>query len=155
MSTETPEGDSALRVDFYVLEEASPAGRLKLACRVAEKAYLAGQSVLVWHTDRSELATLDQMLWTFSDRSFVPHELLEHAGMPCEAPVRLVAGGTPSDPVDIIINLALELPPFLQLTRRIAEVLDGEETRRHAGRVRFKAYRELGLTPAHHAIKAD
>ena len=41
----------ALRVDFYVLEEASSAGRLKLACRLAEKAYLAAQVALVWHTD--------------------------------------------------------------------------------------------------------
>ena len=46
-------GGDTLRVDFYVLEEASSAGRLKLACRLAEKAYLAAQVALVWHTHLS------------------------------------------------------------------------------------------------------
>src|ERR1700754_1577590 len=71
-------GDSpdALRVDFYVLQEASSAGRLKLACRLAEKAYLAAQVALVWHTDPRELKEFDELLWTFMDGSFVPHEML-------------------------------------------------------------------------------
>src|SRR6201991_4167673 len=68
-------GDS-LRVDFYVLEEASATGRLKLACRLAEKAYLAAQVALVWHTDPRELKEFDELLWTFMDGSFVPHEML-------------------------------------------------------------------------------
>ena len=65
-----------MRVDFYVLSEASAAARLKVACRIAEKAYLAAQSVLLWHSDRAELETLDELLWTFADTSFVPHEWL-------------------------------------------------------------------------------
>jgi len=38
-----------LRVDFYI----TPAGnaRLGLACKLAEKAYLAAHTVLIWHTD--------------------------------------------------------------------------------------------------------
>jgi DNA polymerase III subunit chi len=152
VSTE-PAEEPGLRVDFYVLEAAAPAARLKLACRVAEKAYLAGQSVLIWHTDRQELAELDTMLWTFSDRSFVPHELLPDGDAPSAAPVRLLAGSPPAAAVDIIINLATDMPPGLALTRRVAEIIDGDEGRRQAGRVRFRAYRELGLTPAHHTIK--
>jgi DNA polymerase III subunit chi len=144
----------ALRVDFYVLEAASSTGRLKLACRVAEKAYLAGQSVLIWHTDPVELAQVDTLLWTFSDRSFVPHELLPRPDAPAEAPVLLLAGSPPAAPMDIIINLEPQMPP-VQLTRRVAEIVDGEESRRQAGRARFKAYRDLGVTPAHHAITAD
>src|ERR1700712_2443607 len=66
----------ALRVDFYVLAEATAAGRLKLACRLAEKAYLAAQVALVWHTDPRELKELDDLLWTFMDGSFVPHDVL-------------------------------------------------------------------------------
>ena len=68
------------RVDFYVLEGQSPSGRLKLACKLAEKAYLAAQTVLVWHTDSAELKAFDAMLWTFNDGSFVPHEALPGNG---------------------------------------------------------------------------
>ena len=48
----------SLRVDFYVIEGAAGAARLKVACRLAEKAYLASQRALIWHTDRAELEVL-------------------------------------------------------------------------------------------------
>ena len=145
-------GPDALRVDFYVLEEASSAGRLKLACRLAEKAYLAAQVALVWHTDPHELKELDDLLWTFMDGSFVPHEMLTPGASIQETPVLLSAGTPPPQTVDIIINLAPEVPACLGQTRRVAEIIDGDETRRRAGRARFKAYRDLGIQPASHNV---
>ena len=140
-----------MRVDFYVLSEASVPARLTVACRIAEKAYLASQSVLIWHSDRAELEALDERLWTFADTSFVPHEWL---GGP-EAPVML---GTepPAGAVEVLINLGLsaEPPPFLERVARVAEIIDGEPLRRDAGRARFKAYRQLGLSPGTHNLQA-
>lgn len=144
----------ALRVDFYVMEEAAPAARLKVACRLAEKAYLASQRTLIWHTDRAELAALDELLWTFADGSFVPHEWLT-SNAPAEAPVLLSAGPVPAEAFDFVINLAADPPPFLHLSRRIAEIIDGDEGRRRAGRVRFKAYRELGIAPITHPLRPE
>ncbi|MGH8289112.1 MAG: DNA polymerase III subunit chi [Steroidobacteraceae bacterium] len=148
------------RIDFYVLEDTASSARLKLACRLAEKAYLASQRALIWHTDRAELQALDELLWTFADGSFVPHEWLtsnsgaensetrsresESFGKP---PVLLSAGSLPAAEFDFVLNLASDPPPFLQLTRRVAEIVDGDEARRRAGRARFKAYRELGIEP--------
>ena len=145
----------ALRVDFYVLEESSAAGRLRLACRLAEKAYLAAQVALVWHTDVQELKAFDDMLWTFMDGSFVPHEMLTPGASSTEAPVLLSAGTAPPTPVDIIINLASDVPTCLAQTRRVAEIIDGDDSRRRAGRSRFKAYRDLGIQPASHNIRAE
>jgi DNA polymerase-3 subunit chi len=148
-----------LRVDFYVLEESSASGRLKLACRLAEKAYLAAQVALVWHTDAEELRTFDEMLWTFMDGSFVPHDMLtpglSSAAPNNETPVLLSAGVAPPANVDIIINLAPEVPACLAQTRRVAEIIDGDDSRRRAGRARFKAYRDLGIQPASHNIRTD
>ena len=138
--------EKPLRVDFYVIEEASAAARLKVACRLAEKAYLASQRALIWHTERTELEALDALLWTFADGSFVPHDWLT-SNAPAEAPVLLSAGSPPAADVDFVVNLAADLPPFLHLTRRVAEIIDGDEGRRRAGRARFKAYRELGIEP--------
>ena len=149
-------GPSNLRVDFYIVEDPSSSARLKLACKLAEKAYLASQKVLVWHTDPAELRDFDDMLWTFNDGSFVPHEALPANGSPAgEAPVYLSAGVALSANVDIIINLAPDLPPGLSQTPRVVEIIDGDDTRRRAGRARFKAYRELGVQPASHNIRAD
>src|SRR5579883_1507137 len=142
------------RVDFYLIEEAAPTARLKLACRLAEKAYLASQRTLIWHCERAELESLDELLWTFGDGSFVPHEWLTSNGL-AEAPVLLSAGTPPAAAFDFVVNLAADPPPFLQLTRRVAEIVDGDETRRRAGRVRFKAYRELGIEPGTHTVRAE
>ena len=144
-----------LRVDFYVLEESSAAGRLRLACRLAEKAYLAAQVALVWHTDVQELKAFDDMLWTFMDGSFVPHEMLTAGASSTETPVLLSAGTAPPVPVDIIINLAPDVPTCLAQTRRVAEIIDGDDSRRRAGRTRFKAYRDLGIQPASHNIRPE
>jgi len=156
-SGDSSPGADALRVDFYVLEEASSTGRLKLACRLAEKAYLAAQVALVWHTDPHELKEFDELLWTFMDGSFVPHDFLISGAAPGtssiqEIPVLLSAGTPPPRTVDIIINLAPEVPACLGQTRRVAEIIDGDDTRRRAGRARFKAYRDLGIQPASHNV---
>jgi DNA polymerase III subunit chi len=148
-------GDCPGRVDFYILDDPSSSARLKLACKLAEKAYLASQRVLVWHTDPAELKVFDEMLWTFSDGSFVPHEVLMSSGNLGETPVALSLGVAPSANVDIIINLAPELPACLSRAPRVAEVIDGDDSRRRAGRARFKAYRDLGVQPASHNIRGD
>src|SRR4030081_3644225 len=112
------EGTQGLRVDFYILDESSAAARLKVACRLAEKAYLAAQVALVWHTDAQELRAFDDMLWTFMDGSFVPHEMLTAGASSNETPVLLSAGIAPPCMVDIIINLAPDVPTCLAQTRR-------------------------------------
>ena len=154
-SGDSAPGGQSLRVDFYVLEEPSASVRLKVACRLAEKAYLAAQVALVWHTDPEELRTFDDLLWTFMDGSFVPHEMLTAGSSKPESPVLLSAGSAPPSDVDIIINLAPDLPSCLAQTRRVAEIIDGDEARRRAGRVRFKAYRDLGIQPSSHNIRGE
>ena len=101
------------------------------------------------------LKAFDDMLWTFMDGSFVPHEMLTPGASSTEAPVLLSAGTPPSTPVDIIINLAPDVPTCLAQTRRVAEIIDGDDSRRRAGRARFKAYRDLGIQPASHNIRSD
>jgi DNA polymerase-3 subunit chi len=156
-SSRSPNTDAgaSLRVDFYVLEESSAAARLKLACRLAEKAYLGSQTALIWHTDADELRAFDDLLWTFMDGSFVPHDVLTPNASGNEAPVLLSAGTSPQTKFDVIINLAPDVPACLSQTRRVAEIIDGDDARRRAGRARFKAYRDLGVQPASHNIRTD
>jgi DNA polymerase III subunit chi len=156
------------RVDFYVIEDRAGPARLKLACRLAEKAYLASQRVLIWHTERAELQALDELLWTFADGSFVPHDWsspnaapadagnLERASEPFgAAPVLLSAGAPPAAEIDFVVNLASAPPPFLHLARRVVEIVDGDAARRALARHRFKSYRELGIEPTTHTLHAQ
>ena len=72
---------SSTRIDFYLLqdvadnEEKASQSKYALACRLIEKAYLRGHKVFVFCNNRQEAETLDELLWTFKEDSFIPHNL--------------------------------------------------------------------------------
>lgn len=142
------------RVDFYVSPEAGEAVRLRLACRVTEKAYLAGQRVLVWSNDAALLPRFDELLWTFTEGSFVPHELAAQTGTDCASPVALSSGPLPPGFDDVLVNLGDVVPPFYEHFARVAEFLDGRAEVRASGRERFKTYRANALEPNTHTVGA-
>jgi DNA polymerase-3 subunit chi len=142
------------RVDFYVIGDAGEPARLRLACRIAEKAYLAKQSVVVWTDDAAVLPRLDELLWTFGDGSFVPHDVVARDGAGCEAPVALTAGPLPDGHTDVLLNLGNTVPPFFEKFARVAEFLDARPDVRAAGRERFKFYRGKSIEPQTHTVQA-
>jgi DNA polymerase-3 subunit chi len=139
------------RVDFYVSEEAGDAVRLRLACRFAEKAYLARQKVVVYSDDAALLPRFDDLLWTFGDGSFVPHDTFV-PGKPCEAPVILTSGALPDGQTDVLVNLGGSVPPFFEKFARVAEFLDARPEVRGSGRERFKVYRGKSIEPQTHNV---
>jgi len=140
------------RVDFYVSEAAGADARLRLACRVAEKAYLAKQKVVVVFDDPALLPKFDDMLWTFADGTFVPHDTVTAPGAPCEAPVALTTGALPAGHSDVLINLGNSVPDSFESFGRVAEFLDGRPDVRAAGRERFKLYRSKAIEPQTHNV---
>ena len=140
------------RVDFYLSEEAGEGTRLRLACRIAEKAYLAKQKVVVFSDDVALIPKFDEMLWTFGDGSFVPHDVVSREGAPCEAPVALTSGPLPEGTADVLINLGSTVPPFIEKFGRVAEFLDARPDVRAAGRERFKSYRAKSIEPQTHNV---
>ncbi|HEX6639371.1 MAG TPA: DNA polymerase III subunit chi [Steroidobacteraceae bacterium] len=145
------------RVDFYVSGEAGDAARLRLACRVAEKAYLAKQRVVAYSDDNALLPRFDELLWTFGDGSFVPHDIVARDGATCETPVVLTTGPLPADPFidresSVLLNLASTVPPFFERFARVAEFLDARPDVRSAGRERFKTYRGKSIEPQTHNV---
>ena len=139
------------RVDFYILPDQKPAGRLQLACRLTEKAYNLGHSVYIHAPEQGQAQQLDDLLWTFKQNSFVPHAL--YPSPPDEtAPVRIGCGKESAWQADILINLAAEIPDFYQQFLRVVELVDQNEDVLRSSRQRFKHYREQGLTPETHKL---
>ena len=121
-----------------------------------EKAYLLNLKVLVLNDTLADAQALDELLWTFNERSFVPHTLCVDTG-PADpsTPVHLTVANGAEPPIleaDLLLNLAVTLPANLQRYGRIAEVIDADEERRRSGRERFKAYRELKLPMETHQL---
>jgi len=140
------------RVDFYLSEVAGVEARVRLACRIAEKAYLAKQRVVVLCDDAALLSKVDELLWTFGEGTFVPHDTVTAAGASCEAPVALTTGTLPDGHTDVLINLRNTVPPGFENFARVAEFLDARPEVRTAGRERFKVYRGKSIEPQTHNV---
>jgi DNA polymerase-3 subunit chi len=138
------------RADFFVLEGNDARARWRYACQEIEKAFLAEERVLVWLDSEAEVAAFDDLLWTFADRSFIPHEPVSTASAWDETPVLLSATELPPAAPQVIVNLASAIPPGIEQAQRVVEIVDGDAARRQAGRQRFKQYRALGVEPVTH-----
>jgi DNA polymerase-3 subunit chi len=134
------------QVDFYILPNDSSEERLRLACRITDKALQQGQQVLINTESPAESARLDDLLWTFSQGSFIPHRVIEAAtSATIVEPVLIGCGiAAGSEGTHVLINLAGSVPEFFSRYQRVAELVDGNEQRRTQGRERFRFYRDKG-----------
>jgi DNA polymerase III subunit chi len=140
------------RVDFYVLKSAAARQRWAFACRLTEKAYLKDLKIVIVSDTLADAQALDELLWTFNDRSFIPHKVcLDEQSMDPATAVHLTVE-TALPTADLLVNLAQRLPAQFQRYARIAEVIDADEERRRLGRERFRAYRDLKLPLETHQI---
>ena len=139
------------QVDFYVLAASGQQARQQFACRLAEKAYKLGNKVHIQVTDKTSLQRLDDLLWTFRDGSFVPHEI-DAGTASVDAPVTL--GTEPGDArnPDLLINLSDTVPADSHSFPRVAEVVTSDEDSKTMSRQRFVTYREQGHTLKSHNI---
>src|SRR5690606_38063577 len=117
-----------------------------------EKAYRLRHSVHIHLADRAGAAHLDELLWTFRDGSFVPHELTEAGDAPVAAPITIGWGAPALRPADLLINLSEALPPELDPFPRVAEIVTSDEERKQRSRALFSAYRSQGHTLEIHEL---
>lgn len=141
------------RVDFYVLSQEAPDARQRFACRLAEKAAEQGHRVYLQTASLGDAQRLDDLLWTFNERGFLPHELYTGAG-PSHPKVMVLLGvvPAPAEHRDLLINLADALPADLDRYPRIAEIVDTDTTRKQLSRDRYKTYRERGCELESHNV---
>ena len=131
------------RVDFYILNQAGQHSRQTFACRLAEKVYKLDQTVHIHTRSTDDADRLDELLWTFRDGSFVPHERLT-AATEHTSPVTIGCEGESVEPRDVLINLCDEVPAFAESFPRVAELVTSDDDSKQTGRRRFAAYRDQG-----------
>ncbi len=140
-----------MRVDFYILKATAPDSRLQFACRLTEKAYGLENKVYAHTANPRDAKRMDELLWTFRQGSFIPHQLLTETSER-RAPVSVGTGNQHEPDGDLLINLDDAPPGFANGFDRVAEIIAGDEVSLQAGRERFKYYREMGLSPETHQI---
>jgi len=144
------------RVDFYVLKAPGAPARNVFACRLAEKAYRLDNAVHIQTADESLSRELDDLLWTFRDGSFVPHEILAAEPDGSSTPVTIGARLPAARQAELLINLSADIPEAASNSQeecpRIAEIVSGDDDSRRQSRERYARYRELGHTLETHKL---
>lgn len=138
------------RIDFYILNSADPHQRRLTACKLVEKIYRQGLSLYLRTEDEAETRLMDDLIWTFRQGSFVPHEVVGS-----EDPMAPIQVGhlPPDGPLrDVLVNLGRDVPPQVDGYERVAELVDQDEAVRKAGRSRYKHYQVGGFDLTTHQL---
>lgn len=138
------------QVDFYVLPDVSPRGRSLFVCRLAEKVFGLGERSFVHLASEHDARELDELMWTFRDRSFLPHALA--AAGEEDVPVLLGCGQEPTADRHLLINLTSAVPTFFSRFARVAEIVDADPQIRAQGRERFRFYKDRGYPLETHSL---
>ncbi|MCP5149326.1 MAG: DNA polymerase III subunit chi [Ectothiorhodospiraceae bacterium] len=139
------------QVDFYLLRGGGAEERLRFTCRLVEKAWQRGHRIFVHTASADDAESLDRLLWTFREESFVPHARVDRAGDPPE-PVLIGDGRDPPGELDLLINLSDAETAAAARAARVAEVVASVESARQAARARYRAYRESGHPLEYHEL---
>jgi DNA polymerase-3 subunit chi len=142
----------AIRVDFYVLAGTDAGARLHFSCRLAEKIYGLGQRTYAHMATAAEARQFDELLWTFRDGSFIPHDRGNSPDASAKVPVVIGHGDAIEPDGDVLINLDNQIPAFFDRFSRVAEIVDASPEGRRLGRERFSFYRDNGYAPNTHDI---
>ena len=137
------------QIDFYIVDDSAVDAWLRYACRLVEKAYTLGMRVHI-HTPNEDVSMqMDELLWVFSDRSFIPHQQVCSENELCA--VTLNHQQLPSQR-ELLVNLAPDAPDFYNQFERVVEVVGPDNTMKQKARERFRLYKEKGDTPTHHQV---
>ncbi len=140
------------RIDFYIIEEANPQARLRLACRLIEKAYKNRHRIYVHADNQTQAHQLDELLWTYREDSFLPHNLYGDGPEPAP-PIQIGFGATPEKHRDILINLSSTIPDFYPQFTRLLEIITAEPDIQTCGREHYRQYRAQSYEITTHKLQ--
>lgn len=146
------------QVDFH----SGVGDKVRYACRLLRKAARQGVRLQVCGPAQ-EVDLLDQALWTFEPKEFLPHVRLRPGA---SAPPALARTGIwltelrqpwPEglEPAGVLVNLGpqeVEAPSHVQ---RVIEIVADDADEVEAGRRRWRAWVERGLKPTHHVVGSE
>lgn len=140
-----------IRVDFYLLSDNQPNAHWLVACRLLEKAYLKGHRVFVYCDNQHDAELLDELLWTFKDDSFIPHNLEGEGPEPPPA-IHIGYSKEPRGFNDILLNVSSQIPFFYSRFKRVIELVTNNDAKKEESRIRYKEYRSKGCELFTHSV---
>jgi DNA polymerase-3 subunit chi len=139
------------RIDFYLANSVATNAVMQIACKLIEKAYARGHKVFVYCSSQMEAHALDELLWTYKEDSFIPHNLQGEGPEP-PPPIQIGFSSIPNNFNDILLNLSQVIPEFSTNFRRILHIVGPDEQAKALSREHYKLYRSKQYPLFTHAI---
>lgn len=124
--------------------------RLRMACEIIRKHYLAGREIVIYTQDTKLLERLDLLLWGFDAAAFVPHvaandPLAAHTPvtLTTQPPVRRLPVQN-SEQAAWLLNLDAQCPPNIGQFERVLEIVSNNDEDRQSARERWRSYKADG-----------
>ena len=134
---------------FYVTDDAAGNARAVLLRRLLERALRSPRRLYIHTRDAAAAERLDEWLWQ-PETSFLPHTLAS-AGNASDQQVVIGHGDSPPH-LDMLVNLAAEIPAFAGQFQRVVELVGGSEQDRVLSRARWTYYRDNGFKATRHEL---
>jgi DNA polymerase-3 subunit chi len=139
------------KIDFYIMQESGQKARFDFICRLIEKAYKNRHRIYIHTENETDAHTLDELLWTYRDDSFLPHNLVGEGPEP-SPPIQIGFELKPQSQRDILINLSHVVPEFYNQFTRVIEVVSRDEAIQVISREHYRTYRSNGFDITTHNI---
>ncbi len=123
-----------------------------MACRLLAKAFEQKQHAYVQVSDELAAQRFNDLLWTFRDISFVPHQLVNEAS-DMDAPIKIGYQTPPPNENNIFLNLTDNAPNFSAAFDRIIEIVLQEKTFESNARARYQLYKKDGRDIKTHDLR--
>ena len=139
-------------VDFYLLNTINKEAIYRFLCRLADKAYQQQHHAYIHTSSLEEAHYLDDLLWTFQDISFIPHQIGASSNMPLPVSVTIATDKPKPLTTDILFNLTQEVPVFFPEFSRVIEMVCEEKNNKIQARKKYKVYKEQNCPLTTHNI---
>lgn len=142
------------RIDFYLISNRVSNAKLKLASRLCSKLCKLNKKALVYTSNANESQLLDDLMWQYSDTSFVPHEIIQPGSEQIElSPIHISHNTQLPQQYDVLINLSTQIPEHHLQFERVAELVANDDDDKHLARQRYKIYQDKNSELTTHNIE--
>lgn len=141
------------RIDFYVQNRANQIAHEHLICKITEKAWQNQHAIFLLCSNTEQVDRFDELLWTFSETSFIPHSpICDGDGDGGGKVVILSSERKMLRNYEVLINLTTDVPEHAGKFVRVIESTGYNEAMREDARKKYKYYKDRGYPIFTHEI---
>lgn len=141
------------RIDFYVQNQANQIAYERLICKITEKAWQNQHEIFLLCSNTEQLNRFDELLWTFSATSFIPHSPICDGDGDGDGKVVILSSERKTlRNHEVLINLTTDVPEHAGKFIRVIESTGYNEAMREDARKKYKYYKDRGYPIFTHEI---